>query len=158
MATSHSVLPRHSRKDTPESESIAGHGARALCPPNSGITFDKLHMSNTNKRREKRTIHCPSFSRAAVREIIREAKKQIPSAKYVLHIHPRAYCVSKPAPWCAVFAIPECDNEPQVAYKSGCLVQHHSASGVKLGDWCSLAYVSTSTCGEVIVVKNLAPS
>lgn len=54
------------------------------------------------------------YSQAIIRRIKAAAKKQVKNCRSVCHIFPRAYCVAKPAPGCAVFAIPWQDAEEQI--------------------------------------------
>jgi len=92
---------------------------------------------------------------ASVRTLRAIAKRMKPGVISVAHILPRAYCVAKPAAYCAVFAVPACDREPQVRDDPWATVQNESARDVKHGDWCSLAYVSTSDgTGEMRVLPN----
>jgi len=70
------------------------------------------------------------------------------------HILPRAYCVAKPAAWCAVFAVPPQDREPQVKDDKWTTVQNESAAICVAGEWYSLAYVTTSDgCGGMRVIQ-----
>ena len=90
-----------------------------------------------------------AYSRSTL-QWLRRAAMQISGAKRVAHLHPRAYCVAKPAPGVAVFAIPWMDSEPQIreeAYSSSGLV-YKGIANVRVGDWCALAYVVTSGGGE----------
>ena len=92
---------------------------------------------------------------ASVRELRAVAKTCKPGVIAVAHILPRAYCVAKPAAYYAVFAVPACDREPQVRDDPWATVQNESAKDVMLGDWCSLAYISTSDgTGEMRVLPN----
>jgi hypothetical protein len=94
---------------------------------------------------------------ASVRELRAISKTCKPGVIAVSHILPRAYCVAKPAAYCAVFAVPACDREPQVRDDPWATVQNESARDVKHGDWCSLAYVSTSDgTGEMRVLPNFS--
>lgn len=99
-----------------------------------------------------------AFTRATITAIKAEAKKYH-DATEVKHIQPRAYCIAKPAPLCAVFVTPPCDSEPQLRkprLDESTLIQNGSASGVELGDWCSIAYVCTAGGnGERRVIFNL---
>jgi len=80
---------------------------------------------------------------AEVRYIKKRAREMIPNAISISHILPRAYCVAKTAEWCAVFAVPTQDREPQVRFDPWAVVQNKSAVGVKTGDWRSLAYIAS---------------
>lgn len=107
----------------------------------------------------KKQTHAPAYTRKEIVRL-REIGMKYPVNKWskvvsVSHITPRAYCLAKPAACMAVFAVPPADNEPQVKNHVCTVVQNESASTVKLGDWCSLAYVSTSTCGQPVVLEVL---
>jgi len=96
----------------------------------------------------------PAYSREIIRQIKKAARKQVKNCLSVSHIYPRALCVAKPAPGCAVFATPWMDAEKQVRdpkYSSFETV-YGNVSGVQFGDWCSLAYISTESCGQTYVI------
>lgn len=89
-----------------------------------------------------------AYSQATLKWLRQEAMK-IPGAKGVAHLMPRAYCIAKPAPLCAVFATPWMDAEPQVRspeYSGYETVHSDSAEFVKVGEWYALAYVVTPGC------------
>ena len=96
-----------------------------------------------------------AYTRATLEEIKATAKKYH-DAKEVRHIKPRAYCIAKPAPWCAVFVTPPCDAEPHVTYSESTLIHDKSVESVCVGDWCSLAYVQSESNGETRVIFNLS--
>lgn len=105
--------------------------------------------------------HAPAYTRKEIARL-RERGMRYPVSKWskvlsVSHITPRAYCVAKPAALAAVFAVPPADKEPQVSDHAFVTVQNDSVSGVKLGDWCALAYLSTTTCGEIVALEILQP-
>ncbi len=108
--------------------------------------------------RKKPYLHAPAFTRkeiARLRGLAMKASTNRYSPVFsVSHITPRAYCVAKAAPLCAVFAVPLCDNEPQVRNSGFTTVHGPSCADVQTGDWCSIAYASTSTCGQPIVLEN----
>lgn len=87
--------------------------------------------------------------KAAAKRITRDETARI------CHIAPRAYCVAKPALRCAIFVVPPCDREPQVADDAYTSVSNASADNVKAGDWCSVAYVVTARGGEPYVLRRL---
>lgn len=94
---------------------------------------------------------------ASVRTLRAIAKRMKPGVISVAHVLPRAYCVAKPASYCAVFAVPACDREPQVRDDPWATVQNESAKDVKHGDWCALAYISTSDgSGSMHVLPNVS--
>lgn len=101
----------------------------------------------------------PDYKQAVIRRIRQEAMK-IKGVTGVRHIHPRAYCIAKPAACCAVFVVPPCDHEPHLRSfepnNSAELIQNNSAAKVKVGDWCSLAYVITHSFSQpqVILINN----
>lgn len=81
-----------------------------------------------------------------------------PEARKARHIFPRAYCLAKPSPQCAVFAVPLCDAEPQARSPqcdSTTILYGESVADVSAGDWCALAYVITPTFGQKIVLEKL---
>lgn len=85
-----------------------------------------------------------------------QARRLYPKATAIRHIHPHAYCIAKPAPYCAVFAIPPRDREPQVVEDREVLIQNMTVADVKLGDWCGLAYiVNSSDQGKVVIARYL---
>lgn len=95
-----------------------------------------------------------AFTRATIAAIKAEAKKYHDATK-VRHIQPRAYCIAKPAPLCAVFVTPPCDAESQVPYSESTIIHDKSVDGVRVGDWCALAYVKSESNGETRVIFNL---
>lgn len=96
------------------------------------------------------------YSQVSIKRIAALAMKT-KDAIAVSHIFPRAYCVAKPAPLCAVFATPFVDAEPQVRQEKYSAYEcvYRGAEKVKVGDWCSLAYVRTPTTGGKCVVEIL---
>lgn len=91
------------------------------------------------------------YSRAAIADIIKQGMK-IRGAKQVRHIFPRAYCIAKPAPLCAVFVVPWMDAEPQIRmqeYSSSDIVRE-GVEGVNVGDWRALAYVASDGCSRMV--------
>ena len=98
------------------------------------------------------------YTKASIALLKAKARRLIKDDRArVVHIHPRAYCVAKTALYCAVFAVPTCDREPQVADNDWDVVNNKSCAGVKMGDWCSVAYISTRTGGECHVLEILKP-
>ena len=101
-------------------------------------------------------MNTPSpYSQAIIRRIKAAAKEQVEGAKSVSHIFPRAYCVAKPAPGCAVFVIPWQDAEEQIRkpeYSSSETV-YRNVQHVQVGQWHALAYVSTSSDGQTHVIN-----
>jgi len=94
------------------------------------------------------------YSKAIIRRIKSAAKKQVENCKSVRHIFPRAYCVAKTAPSCAVFAIPWQDAEEQIRKPehSSYETVYQNVGNVKAGDWCSLAYVVSPSSAETFVI------
>ena len=78
-----------------------------------------------------------AYLKAKARKLVKDEKAS------VSHIHPRAYCIAKPAAYCAVFMVPTCDRESQVSESECDVVNNASCADVKMGDWCSVAYVMT---------------
>ena len=77
----------------------------------------------------------------------------------VRHIYPRAYVLSRCAPSCLLIACPPQDAEPQLKelHKSRDFDGGHMCrlfdESLHAGDWCSVAYVSSSGIGETVAVK-----
>ncbi len=93
------------------------------------------------------------FKKTYLALIKKQARKQVPNAIKISNLIPRAYCVSRPRMSCRVFACPEDDSEPQIQLNPDVIVQNDSVRGVRVGDWCVLAYVSTEFRGENYVIK-----
>jgi len=75
----------------------------------------------------------------------------IKGAKSAGHLYPRAYCIAKPAPLCAVFVTPWMDAEPQICtpeYSASHTV-YVGVDDVHVGDWCALAYVVTDGVQQI---------
>lgn len=77
----------------------------------------------------------------------------------VRHIYPRAYVLSRCAPSCLLIACPPQDAEPQIKrlhdkrnFDGGEICRLFDES-LQAGDWCSVAYVSSSGIGETVAVK-----
>lgn len=80
------------------------------------------------------------------------AFRQVEGAYGARHLFPRAYCVAKLSLHMAVFAVPPRDREECAGDDPSVLVTNYSCRNVKLGDWCSLAYVHTGDSSENYVV------
>lgn len=99
-----------------------------------------------------------NYTKASIAVLKAKARRLVNDDRAgVSHIHPRAYCIAKPALFCAVFAVPTCDRQPQVAADQWDIVNNKSCGDVKLGDWCSIAYVNTRHGGEHQVIEILKP-
>lgn len=98
-----------------------------------------------------------SYTQAALKRIVQLAKKKYPTATSVRHIRPRAYCIAKPAPCCAVFVTPPCDSEPLVRafVNATAEIIHDGVSEIQVGDWCVLAYICSPGSQEDCVVEKL---
>lgn len=103
-----------------------------------------------------------AYSAKEIDGIITRAMRSDKDVKHVSHIIPRAYCVSKDAPMAASFAVPPCDQEPQMRTWNAMHGEHFTysvsnitASNVHIGDWCQLAYVVRGGAQENIVVRKL---
>ncbi len=96
----------------------------------------------------------PSAYSRAILKLIRDRAMKIKGATSVNHIYPRAYCVAKPAPMCAVFVTPWFDSESQIrqAKYSSSNTVHNNVESVQVGDWCALAYVTTPGMGTTYVI------
>ncbi len=93
------------------------------------------------------------FKKTYIALIKKQARSKFPNAIKISHIIPRAYCVSRPGMNCGVFACPEDDSEPQIQLNPDRIVHNNSVKGVRVGEWCVLAYVSTELRGENYVIK-----
>lgn len=74
-------------------------------------------------------------------------------------IYPRAYVVARPAPLCLIIARPPMDNT--VPYwrelnrghvSDGSATCHTFDEDLKVGDWCSIAYVLTEEWGGHVAI------
>lgn len=121
-----------------------------------------MKKTATKKAKKPTYRHAAAFTRrelARLKSLAQQIKSQSwETVSSVSHITPRAFCVAKTAPLCAVFAVPSCDREPQVSNPAYTTVSHRSCSGVQTGDWCSLAYVMTQSSGQPVVLEILQPS
>lgn len=75
--------------------------------------------------------------------------KGLPKDAYsIIHFHPHAYCVAKPAIHCAVFVIPPQENRLiGRMYEGSESVHNASVKDVSVGDWCSLAFCDFGKAG-----------
>jgi len=120
------------------------------------MTTKNTRKPATKPKRKSRSLALGTGS-ASVRQLRAIAKTIKPGVIAVAHVFPRAYCVAKPAAHCAVFAVPPQDREPQVRDDPWATVQNESAKDVKHGDWCALAYISTSDgSGSMHVLPNVS--
>ena len=97
---------------------------------------------------------CSAYSRSVLAWVRKQASK-IKGFESVCHIYPRAYCIAKPAPLCAVFVVPWMDSEPQVRspeYSSSDVV-NDGVADVAVGDWCAIAYVWARDSGQKYAFK-----
>ncbi len=107
-------------------------------------------IQKLRKKKSKKKSMVSAYSLAILKSIKQQAMK-IKGATSVSHIYPRAYCIAKPAPLCAVFVTPCMDSEPQIRnekYSSAHTVGN-GVENVKVGDWCAIAYVTTPGCGTL---------
>ena len=119
------------------------------------MTTKNIQKSAAKPKRKSRSLALGTCSASVIRELRALATRMKPGVISVAHVLPRAYCVAKPAAHWAVFAVPTCDREPQVRDHPWATVQNESAKDVKLGDWCALAYISTSDgSGSMHVLPN----
>ena len=117
------------------------------------------------------------YSKKYINELVASAKALTPDIDpkriKVNHVTPRALCVAKTAPLCAVFSVPPCDSEPQVCDRrfvevhwlhttESCTVRPRASLPdallleTRVGDWCALAYVYTPDgTGANVIVSNL---
>lgn len=74
----------------------------------------------------------------------------------VSHVYPRAYVIGRPSHGCMYVATPLCDaaevvrNSP--VKQDGSMAVYCFDGDFRAGDWCSVAYVSTPTTGQMIAV------
>lgn len=93
-------------------------------------------------------------------------KKHLPAPAVPLDVVPRAYCVGKPAPGCAVFAMPHSDLRKHLTkkelapYNSGVIIHSFDSDAVlKMcqGDWATLVYARSSTSSLWYAIPKLMP-
>ena len=87
-------------------------------------------------------------------------KEGIKMTSKLRHVYPRAYVVGRAAPQCLVYATPWMDAEPQVqAVRTALLAKsvlgttHVFDDFLDAGDWCAVAYVSTSGWSGPVAVS-----
>ena len=90
-----------------------------------------------------------------MRKWVKDQAMSLEGSIAVCHIFPRAYCVAKPAPLCAVFVEPWMDAEPQVRNEkySGSVTIDEGAENVNVGDWCAIAYVVRNGLARNVAFK-----
>lgn len=94
------------------------------------------------------------YTRVTLKRLKKRAIKQTGGRVLsVSHVIPRAYCVAKPVLHMAVFAVPGMDREQYVKGDVFVIVQNDTCKDVQHGDWCSLGYVSTERCGQMVVIN-----
>ena len=75
----------------------------------------------------------------------------------VRHIYPRAYVIARPALSCIIVACPLVDREPHLKgftdNSDGTNILHEFDKGLRIGDWCSVAYVSRLGIQSSIAIK-----
>ena len=94
------------------------------------------------KRGVVSAIGCSAYSRKVVAWVKAQAKA-IPGTLSVRHIFPRAFCIAKPTPGCAVVMTPWVDAEPQIR-EFKWASSHNVTEGadkIAAGDWCAIAYL-----------------
>lgn len=87
---------------------------------------------------------------------LRKTAMQVEGAVEVgRNMFPRAYCIAKPAPGCAVFVTPWMDAMPPVCTPgfSSSQIIREGVFDVRVGDWCALAYVSREQVSEWYAFK-----
>lgn len=114
-------------------------------------------MKNTKKRggADSTSQFSGSAYSVKMRKWVKDQGMTLDGAIKVNHIFPRAYCIAKPAPCCAVFVLPWMDAEPQVRneeYSASVTVNEGSAD-VKVGDWCAIAYVVRNGLQQNVAFK-----
>lgn len=82
---------------------------------------------------------------------VRWLRRRIPGGVEFIDVIPRAYCVAKPAPSCAVFVTPPMDyrkhlvNPKDWKYNEAVTIDFHgddSVGSVQIGDWRTLVFAS----------------
>lgn len=75
---------------------------------------------------------------------VRWLKKYLPKGAKPHDLVPRAYCIAKPAPGCAVFVTPPQDvlNTPEIAghYHQAEVLNLAHVDDIHVGDWVTLAF------------------
>jgi len=86
------------------------------------------------------------MKRVKLRGIPKDAKK-------IYHFYPYAYCVAKPAIFCAVFAVaPQKNRLTGLPYEEWESVHHKSVQNIQVGQWYSLAYCNFGSRSELVAV------
>jgi len=90
-----------------------------------------------------------------MRKWVKDQGMKLHGSKSVSHIFPRAYCIAKPSPCCALFVKPWMDAEPLVRNKndSSSDIVREGVNDVQVGDWCALAYVVRSGLQRTVAFK-----
>lgn len=127
--------------------------AGALVGRRGSYTDCEYIRKTSRKPRAKKTVqHYSECLRGAedykpevLKKIIQAAKRQIPGAKHVLHLKPRAYCIAKPASSCAVFVTPPRDavDHLQDSQNVTSYVVREGSARCEVGKWYVLAYITT---------------
>lgn len=97
--------------------------------------------------------HLKDYSPEFILRLKALAKKL--GAEDIAHILPRALCIAKPTPHCAVFSVPPQDREPQIQTHTELMVENASAAKAEKGSWHSLAYLhkKNPSRAEMFVLK-----
>ena len=109
-----------------------------------------------NKKKREGTGGKPwSAYSVKMRKWVKDQGMALDGTIAVRHIFPRAYCVAKPAPLCAVFATPWMDAEELVKMEkySASVIVNEGVKDVKVGDWCAIAYVVRSGLQRHVAFK-----
>lgn len=108
------------------------------------LKFKSMSKEDLASTQQKAIRQHPAYSEKEIWGIIRTVAERHENLIGVSHIRPRAYCLAKPAPHLAVFAVPLKDRERFVKEDEDVTVQNESCRHVEKGDWAALAYVRTS--------------
>lgn len=92
------------------------------------------------------------YDEKEIAEMIAAAIKAFPTLTHISHILPRAYCIAKPAPCCAVFVVPPEDREPQTQCDGTIFVQEKEAFEIETGDWARLAYIQRPEISSMSII------
>lgn len=102
----------------------------------------------------------------ATRRAIREwCEAQGYTVKKICHVFPRGYVVARPAGLSLIIARPPMDDTEMLQFirndirRDGSTTCHTFDDSLKIGDWCSIAYVVTDEWGghvaiPAVVVEN----
>jgi hypothetical protein len=119
-----------------------------------------MKTKNSKRKTESANPRCVQrrvrhYTSGYISKIKAAAMKQVKNASDVRHIKPRAYCIAKPAPCCAVFVTPPQDSEEHLRgiQNSTAETCHENVTHCEVGKWYVLAYVCTPGCSQIHVIN-----